>query len=488
MDARPRTGSLVTGGALGGAVLLVFLAPAFRGGNRPLPLMGLEWLALGLLGLMALAWLMRPPGTFAPASSENWASFAPSRLAEWLLVLSPVWLALLYLTPLPAAVWRAIPGRDIYLAFGGSGARPISLMPDATLSSLLAMIPVLAVYAVARLVDASRLRWLVAAGVASACLQSVWGLLQIGPLKSLYFGAEFAGNAMGGFANANHFASFIGMTLPLSLWLMWGHKLTSSRAGLRGRGTIDQVSLAYGLIVFILLAGLAGSGSRAGCAVGVLVVVLAALLLASAAETGSRRPYLVGLAVLLLGVVAALGAAGIFTRFDASRLGEDAWLRWRVAASTWGGALALWPLGSGPGSFAGVFPRFQPAGLNHFAEHAHNDYVEFLMELGLAFVVLALALAGLMVHQLRRLWAQTWLDVEDFPPALLPLCAGLGLVAIGIHSFVDFNLRIPANATLAALLLGLFLRPLETDDAEGIAPSDGRESAALSPARVQQLA
>ncbi len=45
-------------------------------------------------------------------------------------------------------------------------------------------------------------------------------------------------------------------------------------------------------------------------------------------------------------------------------------------------------------------------------------------------------------------------------PALLQASCGLGVLAVLLHSWVDFNLRIPANAMLAAFLLGAFLRPL----------------------------
>jgi hypothetical protein len=38
---------------------------------------------------------------------------------------------------------------------------------------------------------------------------------------------------------------------------------------------------------------------------------------------------------------------------------------------------------------------------------------------------------------------------------------GIGLLAVLLHSWVDFNLRIPANAMLAAFLLGVLLRPLQ---------------------------
>jgi putative inorganic carbon (HCO3(-)) transporter len=81
----------------------------------------------------------------------------------------------------------------------------------------------------------------------------------------------------------------------------------------------------------------------------------------------------------------------------------------------------------------------------------HNDYVQFLAETGViglgiigSFVLAALACA--VLAQARR---------RD------PLARGvafgvvMGVIAIGIHSTVDFNLQIPENAFVFMILLAL---------------------------------
>ena len=127
--------------------------------------------------------------------------------------------------------------------------------------------------------------------------------------------------------------------------------------------------------------------------------------------------------------------------------------------SSWQAALAFWPLGSGPGSFAAVYPQFQPSGLGASVEHAHNDYVQLLMEFGVLSVALAGLAAWLISRQALSLYRRLRVAGPEQSAVRLQLCCGLGLLALLLHSWVDFNLRIPANAMLAACLLGAFLRP-----------------------------
>ena len=104
-------------------------------------------------------------------------------------------------------------------------------------------------------------------------------------------------------------------------------------------------------------------------------------------------------------------------------------------------------MGQGFSAFADAFPRAKRGHGEILVEHAENEYVELLVEggaLGLALAVLAFLLPA------RRL-------AGPFRPAgalaAWPRHGGLaGLVALAAHSAFDFNLRIPSNATLAALL------------------------------------
>lgn len=437
--------------AFGVGLLLLALAPLVRGGNRYVALVGLEWLGLLVLWLIALSVFLRPN-----LAEQERDAVAPISNGEWILILSPLWAALLFLTPIPISLWVALPGHSLYLNVAGTGWRVLSLTPDATVASLLAGIPLAAVFTLARTAQPALVRLLPVALVVSAFVQAVWGLLQAGSFKELYFDAEFAGGLIGSFANANHFANYIAMILPLAVFGLW-RAISRSRKERHQRPPV--VAVFWSLVLLVLLAAVLASGSRTGGITALVVLILTVLLLLQRVSGLSRRWYGLGAGALLLAVLVIVGVNSLVTRFDTGRLGNDASFRWHLMDSTWRAAGVFWPTGSGPGSFASVYPQFQPPGLRAFIEHAHSDYVQLLMELGALFVILACLTMWLIFRQVLALWQKSRLASSELGIVQLQLCCGLGLLAILLHSWVDFNLRIPANAIVAACLLGVFLRP-----------------------------
>jgi O-antigen ligase len=109
------------------------------------------------------------------------------------------------------------------------------------------------------------------------------------------------------------------------------------------------------------------------------------------------------------------------------------------------------PFGSGLSTYAGVFPRFQVADAGGFIDYAHNDYLQAVMELGLAAPVIIVlffaAWAARCVALLRDRAARSF--------TLLQLGAALGMVPMMMHSMFDFALHMPANAMWFATLAGV---------------------------------
>lgn len=430
-------------------VALLVCAPVIRGGNRYVALIALEWLGLAVLLGAALV---------ALGGQGVWGR-GRERAGLLLLAASPLWVALLQLVPLPLDVWAALPGRALYqdllaaVQMPQPAWRAASLTPAVTWASVLAGIPLVACFALALSCSGHQFRMLCQLLIGLALAQALLGLAQLGSFKLLFFDAG-TNRVIGTFANPNHFANFLGMTLPLVVLEV--RRAMHDQAPRHHR--VGNASLLWGLLLFVLLAAVLASSSRTGI-VTALVVTLATTLMLPGRHGGQAglRWRLWALAALLLVAVASVGL-GWLERFQGDLLAGDASFRGLMRSSAWTAALEFWPLGSGLGSFGMVFPRFQPAVVTGFVEHAHSDYVQLLMECGALFVLLAGLALWLMARRARWLAHRALQgDGLDAHEQMMMAC-GLGLLALLLHSWLDFNLRIPANAMLGAFMLGGLLR------------------------------
>lgn len=449
--------------AVSALLMLLVLAPLMRGGNRHVALIVLEAAALAFLAAVA-------------ARSGRWPLRLSRRQAVLAFVfLSPLWLAVLHLLPLPRALWTALPGRAQYVqlleAAGveAGGWLPLSLVPDATLASLLAGIPLMAAFLAGYLASLRQLRLLLGAVAGIAFCQVVFGLLQVagGPDSSLYFGATHRG-AFGTFANTNHFANYLAMALAVYVWVAWSRLADARRRGPAHRPHHPlhpghPAPWIAGAVLLVL--GILMSKSR-GAMLSGLPAALAALALVLAIGQGARpwRTTLLVVGGTIAAAIALVGIDAMVARFDLARLAADAPLRTMQARTTLEGAGHFWPWGAGWGTYYWVYPRFQPPALVGTAHHAHQDYAQMLFEGGILAVALMAAFAWLAVARavvlVRAVARRRRLRRAEMASAI----CGLGLLGFLLHSLLEFNMHIPANAILAALLAGAFLRPLEDRD------------------------
>jgi hypothetical protein len=452
--------------AVSAAVFLLMAAPLMRGGNRQVALIGIEAISLALL---LSVWIRV---AMIPSSAGAAAPETPLRkLLLALLIASPLWLAIVYLVPIPASVWSGSAGRGLYspllVAAGIPLAQrlPLSLAPDATTASLLAGIPLAAGFLAGYASRLSQLRTLLTALVAMAFAQVLMGLVQTagGGRSSLNFSSEFGG-AIGTFANTNHFANYIAMALAAYVWLAWNN-LTQSGLGsherMRGRFTERHAQALWVGGGLVLVLGILMSRSR-GAAVAGLPAAALAVGIASLASGGVRnwRRTLLPIGGVLAVAVVLIGAGSLLSKFDLGRLATDASFRSMLASSTLTGAREFWPWGAGWGSYGAVYPRFQPVAVDGYAEYAHQDYAQMLFEGGVFAFVLAAAFLWLAISRAvllaRSATRNRELNTEEMAAAL----CGLGLLGLLVHSLVEFNMHIPANAIAGALLAGAYLRPL----------------------------
>ena len=354
------------------------------------------------------------------------------------------------LAPGSHAVWRpAVPEAAAVL---GGAARPVSVDPDSTLRGLalaggLAVLAVLAAPALSRPDRAAR-----AVAVVAACgfALSAYAIFARARFGALLYGtiAVPTVSPFGPFVNKNHFAGWVAMAALLVAGLALG--LADGARGRRGDWTTDPraggVILGVVAALAMALAGLA-SLSRGGAAALVAGAACLAALRFSRGGSPRRRsgllPSLV-LAAVLGSILVALVPPEAHERLrtlSGASFRLDTWRdSLRLAASS--------PLvGQGLGAFHDAYPRFKRGHGIVRVEHAENDYLETLAETGAAGLALAVAGLALLLGAAGR-------GIATGPDRLVRgvgTGAAAALVAVAVHSAVDFNLRIPSNAALAAL-------------------------------------
>jgi O-antigen ligase len=108
--------------------------------------------------------------------------------------------------------------------------------------------------------------------------------------------------------------------------------------------------------------------------------------------------------------------------------------------------------GIGAGTFHAVYPMYTSAVVvTGFTRHAHDDYLQFACEFGLVFA----AVLGAVV--LVSVWTAVRAQLKRRDQLLqgMGFAATMAIVALLIHSAVDFNLQIPANAAMFVVMLAL---------------------------------
>lgn len=247
----------------------------------------------------------------------------------------------------------------------------------------------------------------------------------------------------------NHLAGFLEMVLPLSLAFL-----------LAGRfRPVTKVFLGYGALA--ILAGIGVSNSRGGwLASGVSLLVFFAVL---ARKRAYRIPALVLLVVLIaVGIGFFLHTQRTQERFQRMFVpgqSDDSlarlWL-WKPAWQIWQDNF-WW--GAGPGHFDARFRQYRPPPFQLSGQRVHNDYLNTLADWGLIGALLVAAAWVLLYLGVFRTWkfVQHSNDLATKPSnrSAFVLGAAIGLFAILLHSWVDFNMQIPANAILAVGLMAM---------------------------------
>lgn len=396
-------------------------------------------------------------------------------------------LIVLQLLPLPPELWSKLTG-DSFVGsgldlVGVAGAwRPISLTPHATWASAASLlVPIAVFFGTARLDAPSRLKlcWLV---LALGAMALILGLLQIaqGPLSELrFFEITNPTEAVGFFANRNHFAAQLYVTLMLAAVLFIPTVQDSLQPGAQYTRAVFWFACAAAFVIAIM-AGLAMARSRAG-----IFLAMAAVVGIAAMAMTNRRAFPAGntvtntrlsvsrvsLAVVGFATVFALqfGLHRILTRFAIDSL-ED--LRLRLFHTTLETAIKAIPFGTGLGSFVPVYASVEKANdvFRSYANRAHNDYAEFLLEAGIFSAIILLVFLWWFVSRGYAIWFRAKRDSfcsAQLNHLLLQQASTIVIILLLAHSFVDYPLRTTALAALFAFSCATLVPPLDFSVEQG---------------------
>jgi O-antigen ligase len=265
--------------------------------------------------------------------------------------------------------------------------------------------------------------------------------------------SPYLGRASGTYISPNNLAGFLGMLLPLATAYV-----------LVGRMK-PVVRILLGYSVLVMLAGMAMTFSRGGwVAVAVALLVLLGTLFF---HRNHRLP-----AFLLLVVLAAGGTVFVTNYLSKTlsymrRVGtpvDNGALDFTVRRDIWMAAEQMWRdhfwWGVGPAHYNYRFREYRPESVQLSPDRAHNDYLNLLADWGAAGGIIVLAGMVTFGAGLRKTWKYVRPPENDFGRGMSNrfaffLGASAGLFALAVHSVVDFNLHIPANAILGVTLLAL---------------------------------
>ncbi len=303
----------------------------------------------------------------------------------------------------------------------------------------------------------------------------------------------------GTFSNRDHFACYMGMTLPLGTGLLikeyllyHGKRYPSNKSGrdsfsiIKSLCSHSQTELPGHLIFFYVFAVVIMLSSMflARSGGGMLGTATSSLLFIGMLWCRKRLRklswFVLPVLVVTFAMLVWVGIQPVVEEFSANIDMENPSLKGRMAF--WKDtvlAIKDFPVfGSGLGVFPYIYPQYDTVTLytqRSFVNHAHNDYLELMLEtgtIGLAIVLWAwyrfikdaalyhiLGLTNGIGH--TRSVPQQTMAHDSFRKRNDPFVIGVamggitGIMSITVHSIVDFNLHIHANAFLLSVLFGI---------------------------------
>ena len=457
---------------LGAVVLLSSLF--LGGGTRPGFLSDAILQLIAIPALLIALWQMQERRSNSDATQIHWA---------YSFCLGLVILALIQLISMPPSIWTALPGHEVIKTnFSRLGQElawmPISVLPNATWLSLLALLPPLAIFFITIQLGYPERRRLSLLILVMASLSVFVGLAQVaqGPSSALrFFDFTNPTEAVGFFANRNHYSALLYSSMLLvTAWAVNLSQMHAERPQKEGRDTAQIVMLIVCFTVLVMLVAaqlMARSRAGLGLTMGALLGALALAVPDRHVRVGTThgaslitpRRLIIVETTLALVFSTQFALYRIQARFVADPLADA---RLPFARNTIEAAWSFMPFGSGLGTFVPVYAMFEkPDGAlaNRYANHAHNDFLQLWLEAGAIGIVLLGAFLVWLALRAYKIWRYPRGGGQAIDTALAR-SATLIVAFLLAHSFVDYPLRTGAMACIFAFACALLIEPPKSGD------------------------
>jgi O-antigen ligase len=280
-------------------------------------------------------------------------------------------------------------------------------------------------------------------GAVVAALAILQGMAPNGKIFWIW-ASEQGGAIYGPYVNHNHYAGLMEMLTPFPLVLA------------ATRFTEGNRKIVVAGVAALMAASIFLSGSRGGMAAFVAQMLVLSVLLVRRREGNWKQPLMLGaFLALVIGFLVWMGGNELTRRLVSihSEAREEINGGIRLSIDRDGLRMMLKKpfLGWGLGTFPVVYPEFRSFYTTFFVNEAHNDYLQLLVETGLAgFSIAVWFLVMLFRRAAGKL--ENWTETAT---GAVTMAALLGCVGVLVHSFLDFNLQIPANAALFYVLCAI---------------------------------
>ena len=304
-----------------------------------------------------------------------------------------------------------------------------------------------------------RLRYILIVMSAAGVFQAIYGSLEVlsGLQYSLVFKLPVSHIATGSFVYKNHYANFLLLCLSAAIGYMIASLRVRSGSSPRERlrrivrfWLSNKVLFRIGIIIMVI--ALVMSRSRMGNSAFFIAMTITATLGLIYFKPRQKSYVVLFISMLVIDILivsSLFGLKQVQQRIEQTNLTQES--RDEVVTDALPLLSQYGVIGTGGGTFYTVYPQVQSESIQHFYDHAHNEYLQFAIEFGIvgaaiiAMLVLLCAKSALSAMRHRR---------HPLPRGTA-FATVMAVIGMALHSTVDFPLQAPANTAIFIILLAL---------------------------------